>query len=92
MVTEILVIISFFSVFITLILWTLQKPVACLIAFGITMGLFLSMWVSFACTTNKPTAIEVYQGKTTLEYKIVDGEVIDSCVRYKHVNRKAIEE
>ena len=30
-----------------------------------------------------PQAIEVYQGKTTLEYKIVDGVVIDSCVVWK---------
>lgn len=32
---------------------------------------------------HKPTAIEVYQGKTTLEYKIVDGNIIDSVVIYK---------
>lgn len=31
----------------------------------------------------EPTAIEVYQRKTTLEYKIIDGEVVDSCVVYK---------
>lgn len=83
METEILVIMVFLGVFITLVSWVLQKPVACLMTLGITIGLFLSMWVSVACTTNKPTAIEVYQGKTTLEYKIVDGEVIDSCVVYK---------
>ena len=92
METEILVIMTFFSLFITLFLWVLQKPVACLTTFGITMGLFLSTWVSVACTTNKPTAIEVYQGKTTLEYTVVDGKVIDSCVRYKPVNSKAMEE
>lgn len=32
---------------------------------------------------NKPTAIEVYQGKTILEYKIVNGNIIDSVVIYK---------
>ena len=32
---------------------------------------------------NNPKAIEVYQGKTTLEYKIIDGVKIDSVVIYK---------
>ena len=31
----------------------------------------------------KPKALDVYQGKITLEYKIVDGVVIDSCVVWK---------
>ena len=83
METAILVIMTFLCLFITLILWVLQKPVACLITFGITMGLFLSTWVSIVHNTNKPTAIEVYQGKTTLEYTIRDGVKVDSVVVYK---------
>lgn len=31
----------------------------------------------------KPTAIEVYQGKTTLKYTVVNGEIVDSVVVYK---------
>ena len=31
----------------------------------------------------KPTAMDVYQGKTTLEYKVLDGEIVDSCVVWK---------
>lgn len=31
-----------------------------------------------------PQAIDVYQGKTTLEYKVVDGEIVDSCVVWKN--------
>lgn len=31
----------------------------------------------------KPTPMDVYQGKTTLEYTIRDGEVIDSVVVWK---------
>lgn len=31
----------------------------------------------------KPEAMDVYQGKTTLEYKVVDGEIVDSCVVWK---------
>lgn len=34
-------------------------------------------------TEPKPKAMDVYQGKTTLEYKIVDGEIVDSCVVWK---------
>ena len=29
------------------------------------------------------TPMDVYQGKTTLEYKVVDGEKVDSCVIFK---------
>jgi hypothetical protein len=36
----------------------------------------------------EPSAIEVYQGKTTLEYKIVDNQVIDSVVVYKNIYNK----
>ena len=30
--------------------------------------------------------LDVYQGKTTLEYKIVDGEIVDSVVVFKNTN------
>lgn len=30
-----------------------------------------------------PQAIDVYQGKTTLEYTIRDGEIVDSVVVFK---------
>lgn len=32
---------------------------------------------------NVINAMEVYRGKTTLEYKVVDGEIVDSTVIYK---------
>ena len=32
---------------------------------------------------NTPTAMDVYQGKTTLEYKVVDGVKADSVVIFK---------
>ena len=34
-------------------------------------------------TKDEPTALDVYQGKTTLEYKVVDGIKIDSIVIFK---------
>ena len=36
----------------------------------------------------KPTAINVYQGKTTLEYTISDGVKTDSVVVFKNKNEK----
>lgn len=32
---------------------------------------------------NKPTAMDVYQGKTELEFTVVNGEAIDSTVIFK---------
>lgn len=37
--------------------------------------------------TQTPTAIDVYQGKTTLEYTIRDGEIIDSVVVFKEYEK-----
>lgn len=34
-----------------------------------------------------PTALDVYRGKTTLEYTIRDGEIIDSVVVFKEYER-----
>ena len=50
---------------------------------GLIMLIFLTVFFTLLVCKLKPSAIEVYQGKTTLEYKIIDGEVIDSCVVYK---------
>jgi hypothetical protein len=34
-----------------------------------------------------PTALDVYRGKTTLEYTIRDGEIIDSVVVFKEYEK-----
>lgn len=31
----------------------------------------------------QPKAIDVYQGKTTLKYEVIEGEIVDSCVVWK---------
>lgn len=38
-------------------------------------------------TANKPTAMDVYQGKTTLEITYKDGVAIDSVVVFKNKER-----
>lgn len=54
--------------------------------FGIVFSVLFVIEVSFVSTLIKnptPTAMDVYQGKTTLEYKVVDGERTDSVVVFK---------
>lgn len=58
---------------------------------GILLGIVLLVFgvieigiVSNIIAEPKPKAMDVYQGKTTLEYTIRDGEVIDSVVVFKN--------
>ena len=59
------------------------------------VGIFFGVWLIICIVieigliigitdTPKPTPMDVYQGKTTLEYTIRDGEVIDSVVVWKN--------
>lgn len=57
---------------------------------GVAMGVILSVCavvetilIASIFGTPKPTAMDVYQGKTTLEYKVVDSVKIDSVVVWK---------
>jgi hypothetical protein len=57
---------------------------------GILLGIVLLVFgvieigiVSNIIAEPKPTPMDVYQGKTTLKYTIIDGEVIDSVVVFK---------
>lgn len=50
---------------------------------GIGIGLIISLLISLLISIKYPIAMDVYQGKTTLEYKVVDGEIVDSCVVWK---------
>ena len=62
---------------------------------GTTMGAILSLCfiievflIVNVFETPSPTAMDVYQGKTTLEYKVVDGVKIDSIVILKNNNHE----
>lgn len=48
-------------------------------------ALGLCMVAVEANKTDKPSAMDVYQGKTTLEYTVVDGVATDSTVVWKDV-------
>ena len=46
--------------------------------------IILTSLISSYGNRNTPTAMDVYQGKTTLEYKVVDGVKVDSVVIFKN--------
>jgi imidazoleglycerol phosphate dehydratase HisB len=55
---------------------------------GIILGVCVSMFVGALLGVNIYmdnciTPMDVYQGKTTLEYTVVDGVKVDSCVIWK---------
>lgn len=61
---------------------------------GMDVGIFLGILVTIFCVIEtgivsdiiaepKPKAMDVYQGKTTLEYTIRDGVKVDSVVVWK---------
>lgn len=54
--------------------------VCCLSA---TCSFLISLFVISIIYDWNPTAMDVYQGKTTLEYKVVNGVKVDSCVILK---------
>lgn len=54
-------------------------------AFLLTISalIFFALFTSYE-NRNTPTAMDVYQGKTTLEYKVVDNVKVDSVVIFKN--------
>jgi hypothetical protein len=62
----------------------MNKNSGCAI-FCITVISYIVGWViANKIRDTYPQAIDVYQGKTTLEYTIKDGEIIDSVVVFKY--------
>ena len=57
--------------------------------FGVIITIFIVIEVGILASILEkpsPSAMDVYQGKTTLEYKVVDGIKIDSIVIFKDNN------
>lgn len=61
--------------------------------FGVFCGLALAtalvleiIFIYESVSESHPTAMDVYQGKTTLEYTIIDGIKVDSVVVFKENN------
>lgn len=58
---------------------------------GVTLGVIITILlfieailISCIISDPTPTAMDVYQGKTTLEYKVVDNVKVDSVVIFKN--------
>lgn len=54
---------------------------------GVKVGAVIIAFITFLCIIglgiDEPTAMDVYQGKTTLKYTVVDGIKQDSIVIFK---------
>ena len=77
--------------FIILCLWALCTILAIIKESNIYSGLFVFLTgvlvgfiISVLTITGKPTAIDVYKGKTTLEITYRDSIPIDTVVVFKH--------
>ena len=60
---------------------------------GVSLGVVITLLsfievgiISSIISEPTPTAMDVYQGKTTLEYKVVDDVKVDSVVVFKNNN------
>lgn len=51
--------------------------IGCII--GGILGILIHTWL----ISNEPSAMDVYQNKTTLEYRIIDSVAVDSIVVFK---------
>lgn len=88
-----LLIIGIITLFWARVLFCMNSTKAATFGEGVFGGVILSVLLiaDFALLgailkDPKPAAMDVYQGKTTLEYKVVDGVKIDSIVILKNNN------
>ena len=71
----IIYIIAFIFVVVT------EKDKTFISAFGVLICIYAM--ISIADRNHKPTAMDVIEGKTTMEYKIIDGIKVDSTLIFK---------
>lgn len=78
----IVIIFILFSICIILTTFIRENSDFFICCLGGTCAFAISLFVVIACDCT-PTAMDVYQGNTTLEYTVVDGVKVDSCVIFK---------
>lgn len=59
------------------------KLLLLLISVGLIIGLITAISVIIYNIGEEPTALDVYQGKTTLKYTVVDSVITDSTVIFR---------
>ena len=58
-----------------------EKDKTFICAFGVLICVYVM--ISIGDRIHKPTAMDVIEGKTTMEYKIIDGIKVDSTLIFK---------
>ena len=91
-----LLITAFVLVYILSLIWNIltdNKWIKLFSAFILSVSpiMVFAVWMSHE-NINKPTAMDVYQSKTTLEITYKDSMRIDSIVVFKDEFKKAMEE
>lgn len=59
------------------------KSLLLLISATLINGLIVAIPVIISYAEEEPTALDVYQGKTTLKYTVVDSTIVDSTVVFR---------
>jgi Na+/proline symporter len=59
------------------------KEIAIMLSIGLIVGLIVAIPVIISYAEEEPTALDVYQGKTTLKYTVVDSVITDSTVVFR---------
>ena len=83
--TVLLTIICFFLASVCFAIYIMTNANASSFWLGFMFAMFLFVGNNFLnqITDRRMKPMDVYQGKTTLEYKVIDGEIVDSCVVWK---------
>ena len=61
----------------------MEENSGCVFFFIALVSFMLGVTIANVARDKYPQAMDVYQGKTTLEYKVRDGEIVDSVVVFK---------
>ena len=77
----VLILVCVIYLIIFLCVTVTEKDKTSISAFGAVVCIFVM--ISIADRNHKPTAMDVIEGKTIMEYKIIDGVKVDSTLIFK---------
>lgn len=67
----------------TLVVFIISDSDFFVCCFDVACAFLISLSVILIIDTCTPTAMDVYQVETALEYTVIDGEKVDSCAIWK---------